>query len=137
LCYNDSNPKGYIVTPKVRIQPGAENVEILYQGRKIEKVCKNQSYRIKKHGAVRARAIEARLDELKDVDNLEQMHAQRQARCHELTGDRKGTLAVNLDGPWRLIFEPAHDPVPRKPDGGLDWVQVTAIRILEVENYHD
>jgi proteic killer suppression protein len=46
-------------------------------------------------------------------------------------------LAVYLDGPWRLIFEPANDPVPKKPDGGLDWTQVTVIRILEVRDYHD
>jgi hypothetical protein len=48
-------------------------VEILYQGRKIEKVCKEQSYRIKKHGAARSRSIESRLDELEDIENLEQI----------------------------------------------------------------
>jgi hypothetical protein len=36
----------------------------------------------------------------------------------------------------RLIFAPAHEPVPRKPDGGLDWTQVTAVCILDVEDYH-
>jgi len=54
-----------------------------------------------------------------------------------LTGDRKGTLAVDLDHPYRLIFEPANDPVPRKPDGGLDWTKITVIRILELRDYHD
>jgi plasmid maintenance system killer protein len=112
-------------------------VEILYQGRKIEKVCKEQAYRIKKHGAARSRCIEARLDEFEDIENLEQVRLFPQARCHELKGDRKGTLSVYLDGPWRLIFEPANDPVPKKPDGGLDWTQVTVIRILEVRDYHD
>ncbi len=83
-------------------------MDILYQGRKIEKVCKDQSYRIKKHGATRAKSIEARVDELEDVENLEQMRSFPQARCHELKGDRKGTLAVDLDGPYRLVFEPAN-----------------------------
>jgi len=46
-------------------------------------------------------------------------------------------LAVYLDGPWWLIFEPANDPVPKKLDGGLDWTQVTVIRILEVRDFHD
>jgi len=112
-------------------------VEILFQGRKLEKECKDQYQRIKKYGAVRARFIEHRLDEFEDVENLEQMRLFQQARCHELKGDRKGTLAVDLDHPYRLIFEPANDPVPRKPDGGLDWAKVTVIRILEVSDYHD
>ncbi|MBA2678519.1 MAG: ImmA/IrrE family metallo-endopeptidase [Ktedonobacteraceae bacterium] len=55
------------------------------------------------------------------------------ARCHELVGDRKGTLAVDLGHPYRLIFEPNHIPIPRKVDGGLDWTIVTAIRILAKE----
>lgn len=43
---------------------------------------------------------------------------------------------MDLVGGDRLIFEPADDPVPRKPDGGLDWRLVTAVRILGVEDYH-
>jgi proteic killer suppression protein len=60
-----------------------------------------------------------------------------QVRCHELKGDKQGTLAVDLGHPYRLIFEPAINPIPRKSDGGLDWSQVTAIRVLTVEDYHD
>ena len=112
-------------------------MEILYQGSRIEKICTDQAYRFKKHGEARSRAIESRLGELEDVDNLEQMRLLPQAGCHELKGNRKGTLAVDLDGAWRLVFEPANDPVPRKPDGGLDRTQVTVIRILEVGDYHD
>lgn len=58
-------------------------------------------------------------------------------RCHELTeGQRSGQLSVDLDHPYRLIFVPNHDPVPKQPDGGLDWSQVTAIKILGVEDTH-
>ncbi len=44
---------------------------------------------------------------------------------------------MDLDHPYRLIFVPGDDPVPRKPDGGLDWNHVTAIIILGVENTHE
>jgi len=53
-----------------------------------------------------------------------------------LTGDLKGTLSLDLDGPYRLLFEPMEEPLPLKADGGLDWHGVTAIRILEVEDTH-
>nr|WP_243448514.1 killer suppression protein [Candidatus Thiosymbion oneisti] len=51
-------------------------------------------------------------------------------RCHELTGDRKGALSIDLDGPYRLIVQPVNDPLPQRPEGGLDWSAVTAVKIL-------
>jgi proteic killer suppression protein len=35
-----------------------------------------------------------------------------------------------------LIFRPAHNPVPKKDDGGIDLAAVTAIEILDVRDYH-
>ena len=42
-------------------------------------------------------------------------------RRHELTGKRKGTLSLDLDGPYRLIIKPLHNPLPERPEDGLDW----------------
>jgi plasmid maintenance system killer protein len=88
--------------------------------------------------ARRANLVRARLDELADADTLEVMRSIPQAYCHELTGDRKGQVAVKLDGRYRLIFGVANNPVPRKPDGGLDWTNVTQIEIVELAvDYHE
>ncbi len=88
--------------------------------------------------ARRANLVRARFDELADADTLEVMRSIPQAYCHELTGDRKGQIAVKLDGRYRLIFEVAENPVPSKPDGGLDWTRVTQIEILELAvDYHE
>lgn len=58
-------------------------------------------------------------------------------RCHELTeGKRSVQLSVDLDHPYRLIFVPDHNPIPIREEGGLDWSQVTAIKILGVEDTH-
>jgi plasmid maintenance system killer protein len=112
-------------------------VKILFQDRTLEKAYNNQSLLVRKYGPIRAKLLKRRLDDLEDAENLEVLRSFPQTRCHELKGNRAGTLAVDLDHPYRLIFEPANDPVPRKPDGGLDWTKVTMIRILTVENYHD
>jgi proteic killer suppression protein len=58
-------------------------------------------------------------------------------RCHEVVGNRAGQLSLDLDHPYRLIFEPANDPIPRKDDGGLDWTKVTAVIIIGVEDTHE
>ena len=43
-------------------------------------------------------------------------------------------LAVDVVGNNRLIFEPCDDPVPVAD--GIDLQQVTAVKILGVEDYH-
>jgi len=86
-------------------------------------------------GPERARRLKRRLDDLRAAPNLETMR-QLPGRCHELTGDRKGQITIDLDGPYRLIFEPAENPPPIKEAGGLDWEKVTAVLILAVEDTH-
>lgn len=82
-----------------------------------------------------ARILTHRLEQLTAAENLEQLRS-HPGHWHELTGNRWGQLAANLEGANRLIFEPDHDPVPRKPDGGLDWRLVTAVVITEIVDYH-
>lgn len=83
-----------------------------------------------------ARQINQRLSELISSDNLAIMKLFPQAHCHELSGDRKGQLAVKVSGNFRIIFIPNHEPVPRKEDGGMNWDGITAITIIEVGDYH-
>lgn len=80
--------------------------------------------------------IRRRLDELRAAETLAVMRTLPAARCHELRGDRKGQLSVDLDHPYRLLFE-ADEPVPTREDGGLDWNRVVAIVVLGVEDTHD
>ncbi|MBU7582886.1 MAG: killer suppression protein [Nostoc sp. TH1S01] len=111
-------------------------MDIVFSDRKFEKECNDQKLLKKNHGADRAKRIRRRLDDLRDADVLEDMR-NLPGRCHELLQDRAGQLSLDLDHPYRLIFEPADEPIPTKPDGGLDWNKVTAVRILGVENTHE
>lgn len=86
-------------------------------------------------GTDRAKQIRKRLDDLSAAPNLEEMK-RLPGKCHELSGDRRGQLSLSVSGNYRLIFEPANDPLPLKPDGGLDWSRVTAVKVIEVEDYH-
>jgi proteic killer suppression protein len=57
-------------------------------------------------------------------------------RCHELAGNLKGIISIDVVHPYRLLFEVGNDPIPKQDAGGLDWSKVTAIRITNVENTH-
>lgn len=116
--------------------PPDRRVVILFKTRKLEKLCNQDREAVRKLGKASAEKLRLRLDDLEAAASLATM-ASLGGRCHELKGDLRGCLAVELAGGERLVFEPAHDPIPTKDDGGLDWSKVTCIRIVSVGNYHD
>lgn len=91
---------------------------------------------VRTYGERRAKLIRRRLDEMRAADSLADLRSLPGPRCHELRGDRKGQLSVDLDHPYRLLFMAAA-PVPYRDDGGLDWTRVEAVIILGVEDTHD
>jgi proteic killer suppression protein len=112
-------------------------MDILFETKKLEKECNDQKVLVRRYGSERAKLIRRRLDELRAAKTLSIMRSLPRPRCHELKGNRAGQLSVDLDHPYRLIFRPANDPLPTKPDGGLDWAQVIKIKILGVEDTHE
>ncbi len=113
-----------------------ERLDIIFATAKLKKECTNQALCIRAYGKRRAALITRRVDEMRAANTLSDLRGLPQTRCHELTENLAGTLAVDLAYPYRLLFEVENDPIPRKSDGGLDWAHVTAVRILRVEDYH-
>ena len=111
-------------------------MQISFATQKLQKICGNDKKMRGELGVIGAQRLRSRLTELHAATCLEDLRFLPQARCHELTGDLKGKLAVDLEQPKRLIFEPDHDPRPVKEDGGLIWQQVTAVLICEIIDYH-
>lgn len=109
-------------------------MEISFQNRRIEKVCTSEKEMRKVLSPNRERILKVRIRQLTESPTLDILRGQP-GHCHELTQDRWGQLALSLDGLFRLIFKPI-EPIPRKPDGGLDWNAVRAIEIIEIIDYH-
>lgn len=110
---------------------------IVFASTKLEKALNSTAALRKAYGADCGARIRRRLDDLHAAENLGVVRKIPQMRCHELSGDRDGQLAVDVRHPKRIVFEPADEPVPKMPgSGGLDWGNVRTIRILEVVDYH-
>lgn len=112
-------------------------MEIYFNSRKVAKVFNSRAQIERTYGRDRGKFLMRRLNELEAAECLADMRCLPQARCHELKGNRKGEVSVDILGPWRLTLQPADDPVPTKPDGGLDWAEVRAVIIIGVEDTHD
>lgn len=111
-------------------------MDITFASTDLQNLCNDTRIAKKKLGADCAKKLRNRLDDLATASTLAVCRT-LPGRCHELKGDRAGQLAVDLHGGFRLLFRPDHDPKPTKADGGLDWNQVTRIRVEGVQDYHD
>ena len=111
-------------------------MEISFANRRLERSFNSEKELIRRFGAPRARIIQARMAVLRGANNLGLVPRERPTRRHQLSQDRDEEFAVDLDHPYRLVFGPDHNPVPHLEDGGIDVSNVTAIRILEVVDYH-
>jgi len=111
-------------------------LDIAFRTRKLEKTFNSAGGLQKAYGARMAKVIMIRLAVLKAARTLALVPPTPPDRRHHLRGDRDEQFAVDLVHPYRLVLEANHDPLPRKDDGGIDVEQVTAIRIIDVIDYH-
>ena len=111
-------------------------MDIAFRTRKLKKNFNEEAALRRAYGTQMAKAIVLRMAVLKAASNLAQVPTTKPDRRHQLSADREEEFAVDLVDPYRLIFEPNHEPLPRKDDGGIDLERVIAITILEVKDYH-
>lgn len=110
-------------------------MKVLFYDERTARQLSDKTRLVRTYGEVVARRVTQRLQELVGAETCEDMR-KLPGKCHELTGDRTGQLAVRLDGQYRLILRPADNPAPSKPDGGLNWAAVTEIVVIEIVDYH-
>ena len=111
-------------------------IDISWADRKLAKDCATDRAGVRRFGPQQWEALRRRLAVLRAAPTLADMRG-TPGRLHPLGADRAAQYALDLRGPSRLVFEPDHEPLPEQPAGGLDETKVTAIRIVEVVDYHD
>ncbi|WP_296444237.1 type II toxin-antitoxin system RelE/ParE family toxin [Rhodoferax sp. UBA5149] len=103
---------------------------------KLHAQCHDSRLATKALGAESTKKLKARLDDLDAAQSMEDMR-NLPGHWEELKGDRAGQFSVRLRGGLRLIVKPQKQPPPSKPDGGLNWLAIDSLYIIEVVDYHD
>jgi len=111
-------------------------MDILFKTAKLRKTLSSESLLVREFGKENARVIMRRMVILDAADCLADIPVKKPMRRHALSGKRKGQFAIDAKHPFRILLEPADDPVPVRDDGSIDLERVTSIRILGVEDYH-
>ncbi len=111
-------------------------MHITFSTRKLEKTFNTEKALIRSYGDRMKNVIVNRMVVLKVASNLALVPTTPPERMHQLTGILNEQFAVDLIHPFRLVFKPNHEPLPRKDDDGIDRQHVEAITILDVIDYH-
>ena len=111
-------------------------MDITFKNEKLARIFNSGKNLVREYGSENARLIKRRMAVLVAASCLDEVPYRPPERRHELTENREGQFAVDLKHPYRLVFKPSHSTLPRKTDGGLDLRRITAITIIEVEDYH-
>lgn len=110
-------------------------MEIKFADKKLEKLANNDRKREKELGCLRAKLLRRRLNQLEAANTLEDVRY-LPGNYHELTENRKGQWACDLDQPYRLVFTPIERPIPVNENGQYSWIEIISVEIIEITNYH-
>lgn len=113
-------------------------MEITFATKKLMKQLNESKTMVRVHGPQTAKRLQIILASLRAAPSLGIFAPPYSPphRCHELTGNLKGVLSLDLVHPFRLLFKPLNNPLPEREEGGLDWSKVTIIEIQRVEDTH-
>ncbi|MCE5273253.1 killer suppression protein [bacterium] len=111
-------------------------MDIYFKSKKMQRICSDSREMQKAYGVEMVKKLQQRLMELKAATNLAEISPLPPARIHPYQGHRAGQFSVDLVHPYRLIFVPGENPVPRKKDGGIDLTGITSIEVLEIYDPH-
>jgi len=104
-------------------------LEVSFKDKELERCALDASYGLRKLGVSRSKLFWRRLDNIRQSENFECLRS-LPGHFHELTGNRAGEWACDLDQPYRLVFRAGE-----YADGKI-WIEITSAEILEIVDYH-
>ena len=108
-------------------------VKIEFATLDLQHICENEKLMKKKFGMC-TNKLKTRIADLMAATNVGELAA---GQPHPLKYKRLGQFSVSVSGGLRLIFECGNNPTPRMDNNAIDWKQVTIVRILSIEDYHE
>jgi len=113
-------------------------MDISISDKRLRKAANDPAACQREYGLNMAKKIALRLVGLRAADSLSDFWPPKSGpeRCHELKGDRKGTFSMDLNQPYRLLFEASKPPAEEVTDEQQRWKSITSIDITAIEDTH-
>ena len=109
-------------------------MDITFEHPKLRKVAEDEKALVRKFGLSTARKLQLRLTDLRSATAVADLR-ELPGRWHPLAADLNECWAADVGHPCRIVVKPT-PPVPRLPDGGVDWQEVTRVTVIGLWDYH-
>jgi proteic killer suppression protein len=104
-------------------------MKINFRSKKLKKKFESKKELERTYGTRQAKKITQRMNELYAAVSLHDIKCNPSSGLHQLSGNYKDYLAIDLVHPYRLIFRPE--------DGEIkNYRTITIVEIIKVEDYH-
>jgi len=104
-------------------------LEVSFKDKELEKCARDFKFAIKQMGRIRSKIYLQRIQFLLISPNFQSLRL-GPGHFHELTGNRSGEWACDLDQPYRLVFRAGENA------DGKKWIEIASAEILEIVDYH-
>lgn len=106
-----------------------DKLEIAFETKALRDICEREASAKAKFDAPIAEYLQRRLADMRAAATVIELPA---GRPHEVTESGIQAMAVELGDDFRLIFCANHLRQPTTEVGGVDWADVSRIRILRI-----
>jgi toxin HigB-1 len=110
-------------------------MDIIFEDRKLEKIVNNEQKCIKKFGPICSKILLKRLQRIREAEHFDELK-HLPGRFHQLTADRPGQFAFDLEHPLKLIIKPQIEAENLDPIGNFIAALTTVVIVIEIEDYH-
>lgn len=110
-------------------------MEIRFKNKQLKSLCIEEKAAKRTLGKQSARKLRSRYSDLLATANVSELPPV--GRPHPYLQDKEHRFSLDLHQGHRILFIPDHDPFPTAEDSGLDWKNVTSIKIISIGDPHD
>lgn len=104
-------------------------LELAFANKSLRKLCESEAHADRHLGRTVAQQLRRRLSDLRAATNVKDLVA---GRPREVTGGRRGRMAVELTSDCRLVFCANHAVLPLLASDDVDWSKVNRVKILSI-----
>ena len=114
-------------------------MEVFAKDKKLKAALEDEAACKQRFGVAMTKKLTLRLAAIRAAESLATFWPPNSGpeRCHELKANLAGTFSIDLQQPFRLLFNPIEETPPQDRSNEQErWASITALEVIGIEDTH-